>query len=122
MRTGRRFWIFLAIHHYLRFCTLACVALTAEDVGKQVVILVDAGNQREPVVLGVIRPPAASRMVEISADGHGLTVRADESITLKCGDASITLKRDGKIVIRGKHVVTQASGVNRIRGGSVHFH
>jgi hypothetical protein len=38
---------------------------------------------------------------------------------LRCGEGSITLTRDGKIVLRGKHIVTHASGVNRIRGGSV---
>jgi hypothetical protein len=48
-----------------------------------------------------------------------VSITARESITLKCGDASITLNRDGKIVLRGAHVVSHASGVNRIRGGSV---
>jgi hypothetical protein len=38
---------------------------------------------------------------------------------LRCGEASISLSRDGKVVIRGRHIVSHASGVNRIRGGSV---
>ena len=71
------------------------------------------------VVLGVIQPENASDAVDVSADGRNVTVSAEDSITLSCGDASITLNRDGKIVIRGAYVVSHSSGINRIRGGSV---
>ena len=59
------------------------------------------------------------RSVEVTVDGKHVALSAHDSITLRCGDASITLNREGKIVIRGAHVVTHASGVNRIRGASV---
>ena len=42
-----------------------------------------------------------------------------DEVTLKCGAASITLRRDGKVILRGAYVETTAKGVNRIRGGSV---
>ena len=81
-------------------------------------VLVDEGLE-SPIVVGLIQPNRAAASVEITVDGRDISVTAQDSITLKCGEASITLNRDGKVVIRGKHVVTQASGVNRIRGGSV---
>ncbi|TPK63779.1 type VI secretion system tip protein VgrG [Mesorhizobium sp. B2-4-19] len=42
--------------------------------------------------------------------GKNLTVEAKDSITLKCGDAIITMKKNGDIVIKGKDVSINASG------------
>jgi uncharacterized protein DUF6484 len=97
----------------------SCVPLNDVDVGKQVAIIPDANNPDSPIVIGIIQSPTSKSAVEITADGQSIAVRADKSIVLKCGDASITLNCDGRVVIRGKHVVTHASDVNRIRGGSV---
>ncbi|WP_257792523.1 hypothetical protein [Myxococcus xanthus] len=38
---------------------------------------------------------------------------------LRCGEATITLRRNGKVVIRGVQVETHATGTNRIKGASV---
>ena len=94
------------------------VSLGVSDVGKQVVVVVDEQNPDSPIIIGIIQPAVAT-VAQIVADGRDVVVSAEQSITLKCGEASITLQRDGRIVIRGKHVVTHATGVNRIRGGSV---
>lgn len=96
----------------------SCVPLHTCDLGRDVVVAFDATHPDSPIVLGVIQP-AATETVDITVDGKNVAVSAHESITLRCGNASITLNSDGKIVIRGAHVVTHASGVNRIRGGSV---
>ena len=37
----------------------------------------------------------------------------------RCGKASITLRRNGRVLIRGFRVETRAEAVNRIKGGSV---
>ncbi len=52
-------------------------------------------------------------------DGDRVILEGKEEITLKCGEASITLTKAGKILIRGKYLLTRATGVNRIMGGSV---
>jgi hypothetical protein len=96
----------------------SCVVVTVRDVGKNVVLIRFAANA-ELIAIGVIQPNNASPAFEVTANDENVTVLAKERITLKCGDASVTLQRDGKIVIRGKHVISQAAGVNRIRGGSV---
>jgi hypothetical protein len=46
-------------------------------------------------------------------------VQAAEELVLRCGDASITLTRAGKIILRGTYLLSRSSGVNRIKGGSV---
>jgi type VI secretion system secreted protein VgrG len=39
-----------------------------------------------------------------------LVINAGESVTIKTGDASITMKKDGTITIKGKDISMQASG------------
>jgi len=46
-------------------------------------------------------------------------VEAADELVLRCGQASIVLRRNGRVVIRGTYVETRAKGVNRIKGGSV---
>jgi hypothetical protein len=57
--------------------------------------------------------------VEAHVDGQRVTLEGSDEIVLKCGQASITLRRNGKVIIRGTYVETHSSGVNRIKGGSV---
>jgi hypothetical protein len=68
-------------------------------------------------------PPAAkvdaSDPITVSADGEEIEIRAKRRIVLSCGKASITLTASGKVLISGEFVSSQATGVNRIMGGSV---
>jgi hypothetical protein len=57
--------------------------------------------------------------ITTSVDGRRVTVSGKDEIVLKCGEASITLRRNGRIVIKGTYVETRAAGTNRIKGGSV---
>lgn len=56
---------------------------------------------------------------EVFMDGKRVTFNASEEIVLRCGKASITLTRAGKIIIRGAYLLNRSSGVNRIKGASV---
>jgi hypothetical protein len=60
-----------------------------------------------------------SLLKAIEIDGKTLEFTGRESVTLRCGQASITLTEDGKILIRGTYLQSRSSGVNRIQGGSV---
>ncbi|WP_431820855.1 hypothetical protein [Burkholderia sp. F1] len=44
---------------------------------------------------------------------------AKRRITLRCGKSSITLYPNGKIVLRGEYILSDAEGINRIAGGQV---
>ncbi len=56
---------------------------------------------------------------DVYLDGKRVVLEGKEEVVLKCGDASITLTKAGKILIRGKYLLSRSSGVNRILGGSV---
>lgn len=101
------------------------VALTADDIGGEVVLQFEAGDPERPIVLGRIQsagawpleePPA---QVQVDADGKRLVVDAKEEIRLRCGKASITLTKAGKVIVEGTYVLHKSSGVMRIKGGSV---
>ena len=48
-----------------------------------------------------------------------LIVTAKEQVVIRCGKASITLTRAGKVLIQGEYVLSRSAGVNRVKGGSV---
>lgn len=58
------------------------------------------------------------RYREALCDSH-VMVEASESLTLKCGAASIDLRADGKVMVRGEDVLLRAKGTQRIRAGTV---
>lgn len=55
----------------------------------------------------------------VRVDGKRVLIEGQEEVVLMCGDASITLTKAGKVVIRGKYLLSRSTGVNRILGGSV---
>ena len=61
----------------------------------------------------------APRVFEADVDGARVRICARDEVVIQCGKASITLRRNGRIVIRGTYVATDSAGINRIRGGQV---
>lgn len=121
---------------------LTLAELTEQHIGKRVALQFVNASLEQPMIMGVIResrledlvefqtaepesatqtPTLAQRFdpIQASVDDERLTLTAQQEITLKCGKASITLTRAGKILIRGAYLSSRSSGVNRIKGGSV---
>ncbi len=48
-----------------------------------------------------------------------LVLSAKRKLTLRCGKSSITLHPNGKIVLRGEYILSDAEGTNRINGGRI---
>jgi hypothetical protein len=105
-------------------------ALGVGDVGREVALLFEGGNPGRPVVMGLMHVPQPAGLAttseatrdqaaEAEADGERLVFTAEKEIVLRCGEASITLTRAGKIIIRGAYLLSRSSGTNRIQGGSV---
>lgn len=85
-------------------------------ISQRVLLAFDGGRADAPIVIGFIQNPSP---VEAEVDGERVVIEGKNEIVLRCGLASITLRRNGRVVIRGTHVETRARGVNRIRGGTV---
>ncbi len=101
------------------------VDLHRAHIAQPVVLMFEGGDPTRPIVMGVLRqrdgwPEAeAPAQVQVDADGERLIVSAKEQLVLKCGKASITLTKAGKVLIQGSYVLSRSTGVNRVKGGSV---
>ncbi|MBI3597290.1 MAG: hypothetical protein HY203_09080 [Nitrospirae bacterium] len=52
-------------------------------------------------------------------DRKHIVIEADEEVTIQCGKGYITIRKSGKVLVKGLEIVSHAKGVNRIRGGSI---
>lgn len=96
------------------------VVLAPDDVGREVALLFEGGDPARPLVLGrLVRPEATPALVVRDGVEEVLQLTAEREIVLRCGKASITLTRAGKVLIRGEYISSRSSGAHRIRGGSV---
>jgi len=109
------------------------VRLTYADRERNVVLAFEGGDLSKPIVLGLLwgQEPISSPAQEpvedkpslqplaATVDGQHVVLSAARELVLRCGRASVTLTRAGKILIRGTYLVSRSSGVNRIKGGSV---
>ncbi|QRK07163.1 hypothetical protein JQX13_45145 [Archangium violaceum] len=106
----------------------------AVSTHQRVVLIFANGDPGLPVIMGFIQPAVSTPLVnavlaeseqkahepmDVSVDGKSVTIEGKDEIVLKCGQASITLRRNGKIILKGTYVESHATGTNRIKGGSV---
>ena len=103
----------------------------AVATGQDVLLAFENNDPRLPIVIDSLcndaKQTTGSETValqredldEILVDGKRVTFDAKEEIVLRCGKASITLTRAGKVLIRGAYVLSRSSGVNKIKGGSI---
>ncbi len=122
---------------------VSTLSITHQHVGRQIALLFAQGDPRQPVIMGLIHNPlnalidsfelnlqtagvtstehevSASPMDVVKVDGKHIVIEGEDEIVLKCGEASITLTKAGRILIRGKYLLSRSSGVNRIMGGAV---
>lgn len=121
---------------------LSTVSITASHTGRKVALLFAKGDPHSPVIMGLIHSPLQELIVayanreqekgesevtdenstfvdDLIVDGQRIVFEGREEVVIKCGEASITLTKAGKILIRGKYILNSSSGVNRIQGGSV---
>lgn len=90
----------------------------AAEARREALIVFDQDAANRPIVIGLLAEPP-KRAVDAVVDGRRITLDGQDEVVLRCGAASITLRRNGRVVIRGAYVETRAQGVNRIKGGSV---
>ena len=89
-----------------------------DDPGLPIVIdtlysLVDEISGPAPSVIEAEKPD------EVFVDGERVVFDAKKEIVLRCGEASITLTKAGKVMIKGTYVVSRSSGANKIKGASI---
>lgn len=81
--------------------------------GDELLALVSSVTSGRGVVLGRISRYSAP------LQRRNITIEATESLTLKCGEAQVDLRADGKVMVKGDDVLIRAKGTQRIRAGTV---
>jgi hypothetical protein len=96
----------------------------------QVVLVFENGDPERPLIVGIVSGSgdraerevssgASTHRLEIDVDGTTMTFEAREQITLRCGNASLTLRKDGRILLLGTDITSRATRVNKVKGGAV---
>lgn len=124
---------------------LSTISLKQLHSGRQVALLFAQGDFSKPVIIGLLHSPLLemidsfnsdpeqsnfetkenkiqskeNRIEDVYVDGKKVVIEGKEEIVLTCGEASITLTKAGKILIRGKFISNRSSGVNRLLGASI---
>lgn len=135
--------LIVAIPHSPNRPAKLAVALDAErlraaiDSQQPAVMVFENGDESRPIIIGLIESlptiteqagtPNEGRAdshtdaptIEADVDGRRVRLTAKDEIVLECGAASITLRRNGRVLIRGTHVESYSDGTNRVKGGQV---
>jgi hypothetical protein len=97
--------------------------LHAAHIGRDAVLIFEGGDPTRPIVIGCLQgmtsPADVPGPMEVESDGQRLVVTAKEQLVLRCGAASITLTKAGKVIIQGTYVSNRSSGALRLKGASV---
>jgi Domain of unknown function (DUF6484) len=108
---------------------------TAVSSRQKVVLLFEGGDPGLPFIMGLVQEPSPTPLVdalleeqskvdppapvEARVDGKRVVIEGKDEIVLRCGEASITLRRNGKVIVKGTYLESRATGTHRIKGGSV---
>ena len=100
--------------------------LGPDDVGSEVALLFEDGRHDSPLIIGCImnpvRLPTEVLPVQpvVSADEDTpIVINSRRSLEFRCGKASIVMKADGTVTIRGTQILTRAERSNRVQGATV---
>lgn len=87
-------------------------------VGTRVLCILDG---LQGYVIGVIQPYQEFEKKQVSEIEipDALNITAKNSIQITCGETSLSLRKDGKVFLKGKEITSRASGTNKIKGGTI---
>jgi len=98
----------------------AAVPVQESDLGREAILLFEDGDVQRPILLALLHHPQNKcNSVDLTIDGKRLVLSAEKELVLRCGDASITLTKTGKLILKGAYLLSRSSGPNRIQGASV---
>jgi hypothetical protein len=87
-------------------------------VGQSVVVMLDKDG---PVILGLLQPVGQTGIskTQMQVEERRVEISAEDEIVLTCGEASLVMRKNGRILLRGVQIESRAKGLNRVKGGTV---
>ena len=117
--SGERAWVRAALTDDSALkLALASFALDETCIDRMAALMHVGG---QPVLLGLVRGWVDPIQLHepVPATSLDRVIEAESSLTLRCGEASLSLSSDGHLVLRGKSVSSYARGTQRLRGAVV---
>ncbi|QDE80254.1 MULTISPECIES: DUF6484 domain-containing protein [Myxococcus] len=74
---------------------------------------------KTPLLDAVLEPPLDEAPMDAQVDGQRVVIEGRDEVVLRCGKASLTLRRNGQVLLRGINIRTEADEVHKIKGGKV---
>ena len=107
--------------------TLVALDLDARLEGLRVLLAFLDDDPTRPVLLGPLGEGAldpnlgAARRASLAETVlvRDLELSASNSVSIRCGRSRLLMDRFGKIVVKGRDVLTRAAERNRLKGGSI---
>jgi hypothetical protein len=96
-------------------------AIIDGDYATEILLVFEDNDPAQPIIVGRVRDRLPRNGIEICIRGRRFTVEADEEIELRCGDATLRITREGKVIVLGNDVLSRARRRNRIKGGTVNI-
>ena len=103
---------------------LATVTISEADISRQVTLLFT--EQGQPIVMGFLTQVSTQQSsdqmaFDIIQDGEHCQIQASKSITLTCGESSISLNSKGEITINGENITSKARKKHNLLGGTINL-
>ncbi len=93
---------------------------------QRAIVIRSADPTPRPILIGLVRERVAERAraakpgrLELLVDGEKITLEAKHDLELRCGQASLPLRYDGRIEVRGTHILSASRGPNRVKGATI---
>ncbi|MBS0453297.1 MAG: hypothetical protein JSS14_18550 [Proteobacteria bacterium] len=86
-------------------------------VGQSVLLVFERGDTSLPVIVGRVADVLPQPCLDLRGDT--LNFEGREQVVLRCGEASVTLRADGQVIVKGSRLLSRASESNKIRGATV---
>lgn len=101
--------------------------LSQDDVGSEVALLFEDGRHDSPMIVGRVlespQKPARNRLAPDATiaqdEDEPIVIQSRKRMEFRCGKASIVMKADGTVTVRGTQILTRAERTNRVQGATV---
>ena len=100
-----------------------------DSINREVLVVFENGDHERPIIIGIMENiiedvisttnlPDSEETTKDKSIEKIISLNATDNIKLKCGENSICLDKE-KIIINGIDIVSNASNINKVKGGAV---
>jgi hypothetical protein len=98
---------------------ISTVSLATCEAGRETALMFEGGDSKKPIIIGLMHK--SEKKEKEGGEEKTLVISSEDEVMIRCGEASIHLKKDGKVIIKGKDILSRAKRNNDIKGGMINL-